>query len=59
MQRITLPEIVEDEWFKQGYTPAKFVEEEGEDNCLADVVATDAEVFTNKRKNTFNTLQNL
>ena len=46
MQRITIPEMVEDEWFKEGYSPAKFVEE---DTCLDDVdaVFTNAKVFYN------------
>jgi 5'-AMP-activated protein kinase catalytic alpha subunit len=38
--RITIPEILEDKWFKEGYSPAKFVEE---DTCLDDVDAA----FTN------------
>lgn len=38
--RITIPEIVEDTWFKEGYSPAQFVEE---DTCLDDVNAA----FTN------------
>jgi len=28
MQRIKIPEIIEDEWFKKGYKPAIFTEEE-------------------------------
>ncbi|KAH9324048.1 hypothetical protein KI387_004226, partial [Taxus chinensis] len=38
--RITIPEIIENEWFKQGYCPAKLVEE---DTSLDDVNAA----FTN------------
>jgi 5'-AMP-activated protein kinase catalytic alpha subunit len=39
--RITIPEIVEDEWFKQGYSPTKLVEEE--DICLDNAIAINAE----------------
>jgi len=28
LQRIKIPEIIEDEWFKKGYKPAIFTEEE-------------------------------
>ena len=28
MQRIKIPELLEDEWFKKGYKPTTFVEEE-------------------------------
>lgn len=46
MQRITIPEIVKDEWFKQGYSLTKLVDEEEDwDNA----VATDTEVFSNKQ----------
>lgn len=33
--RITIAEIVKDEWFKQGYSPTKLVEEEDWDNVVA------------------------
>lgn len=36
-QRITAPQIYKNEWFRKGYTPAKFKEEE--DVSLDDVVA--------------------
>lgn len=49
MQRITIPEIMEDEWFKKGYSPAKFVEED-DDTCLDNVDATNSEVCSNKIK---------
>eukprot|EP01018_Ginkgo_biloba_P034615 Gb_10748 [translate_table: standard] len=42
--RITIPEILEDEWFKQGYSPANYVEE---DISLDDVDAA----FTNSEEN--------
>ena len=43
-QRITIPEILEDEWFKKGYKPPVF--EEKEDANLDDVEAVfkDSEV---------------
>lgn len=35
--RITIPEVLENEWFRKGYEPAQFQEEEG--SSLEDVVA--------------------
>jgi hypothetical protein len=40
-QRITIPEILQNPWFKKGYKPAKFIEEE--DVNLEDINA----VFNN------------
>ena len=40
-QRITIPEILQNSWFKKGYSPPKFIEEE--DVTLEDIDA----VFNN------------
>lgn len=37
LQRITIPQILEDEWFKKGYKPPQF--EQGDDVNLDDVDA--------------------
>eukprot|EP00252_Welwitschia_mirabilis_P011244 TRINITY_DN2530_c0_g1_i2.p1 TRINITY_DN2530_c0_g1~~TRINITY_DN2530_c0_g1_i2.p1 ORF type:complete len:389 (-),score=19.20 TRINITY_DN2530_c0_g1_i2:627-1793(-) len=42
--RITIPDIVKHEWFQEGYSPAKFEEE---DTCVDDVNAA----FTNTEEN--------
>lgn len=46
LQRITIPEILEDEWFKRGYKPPSF--EQGEDVSLDDVesVFNDSQVMS-------------
>eukprot|EP00253_Pinus_taeda_P028149 PITA_28149 len=41
--RITIPEIREDEWFMQGYSPAKFVDEENTDLDDVDASYTNSE----------------
>lgn len=49
MQRITVPDILEDEWFKKDYKPPAF--DEKEDANLDDVEAVfkDSEVFLASR----------
>jgi hypothetical protein len=44
IQRITIPEIIEDEWFKQGYSPAQFVDEETTCSDDVDAAYTNSEV---------------
>ena len=44
MQRITIPEILEDEWFKKGYKPPIFEEKDDTDLDDVDAVFKDSEV---------------
>lgn len=43
-QRITIPEILEDEWFKKWYTPAYSEEEQNVNLDDVDAVFNDSEV---------------
>lgn len=49
MQRITIPDMLENEWFKKGYRPPDF--EHGEEVSLDDVDA----VFNDSEVNTYST----
>lgn len=43
-QRITIPEILEDEWFKKGYKPPVFDEKYNTNSDDVDAVFKDSEV---------------
>jgi hypothetical protein len=43
-QRITIPEILENEWFKKGYKPAYYEEEKNVNLDDVDAVFNDSEV---------------
>lgn len=46
MQRITVPEILEDEWFKKDYKPPAFDEKEEANLDDVEAVFKDSEVFS-------------
>jgi hypothetical protein len=52
--RITVPEILDNEWFKKGYKPPKFNEEEDVNLDDVDAVFNDSEehLVTEKKKET-------
>lgn len=45
LQRITIPEILEDEWFKKGYKPPNFEQIEGVSLDDVDAVFNDSQVI--------------